>query len=344
AVEKHASLMRASIASPGNDLTLGASEAPPAIISVFLGSLLTKILDNIEKGVAAEGTQAQIIELNVGAIPTVSKDYTDRNRTSPFAFTGNKFEFRAVGSSANVSVPVAYLNTAVADLFEEATERLQKLISDKGGRDEAVMELVREFVSSSKAIRFEGNNYSDEWKQEAAKRGLPILSSTPEALEVLRDEKVTSALVRMGVLTSDEIKSRYNVAVERYVKTLLIEHETMLEMAQTLIVPSIETQVIKSQTALDEAVSDSFKRLQKDRVIRLESMFENVLEGVRDLEGVLEKCASIHDETEKMNFIKTTTIPVADTLRKAVDAVEGVIDDRAWPLPKYREMLFTNDL
>ena len=344
AVQDHAAIMRASIASPGNDHRLGANEAPPAIISVFLGSMLTDILDTIEKGNVAQATEAEIINLDVGAIPDVSKDYTDRNRTSPFAFTGNKFEFRAVGSSANVSVPTTVLNAAVADAFDQANEKLTKLISEKSSRDEAVMELVREFVTLSKNVRFEGNNYSDEWKQEAEARGLPMLESTVEALKVFQDKGATAFLVNHKVLTEDEIESRFNVATERYVKSLLIELEIMGELVATHIIPCVETQVIKSQKALDDAVSSSFKERQKDRVIYVEGLLESLLAGREDLIAVMSKLEKVEGEEEKMAMLKATAIPVANALRAASDKAEVFVEDGLWPLPKYREMLFTNSI
>jgi len=194
AVHDHSDMLRASIASPGNDHRLGGNEAPPAIISVFLGSLLNNIYETIENGKVNEATDAQIIDLGVGQIPKISKDYTDRNRTSPFAFTGNKFEFRAVGSSANPAVPMAILNAAVAEAFYLASGRLKELIVKKGGRDEAVMELVRQLATESKDIRFEGNNYSAEWREEAKRRKLPILDRTADALKVMADKKPLSFL------------------------------------------------------------------------------------------------------------------------------------------------------
>jgi glutamine synthetase len=243
-----------------------------------------------------------------------------------------------------VATPVSYLNAAIADVFEEATNRLQSLVASRGNRDEAIMELVKELVIETKAIRFEGNNYSAEWRAEAEKRGLPILPSSVDAIAVWKNKQATAHLVKLGVLSAPEIESRYNVAVERYVKTLLIELETMLEMTQTLIIPAIESQVLRSHQTLSHAEVDSFKKCQKERVVRLESVFENILEGAQDLEAVLEKASGIHDEAEKMSFIKNSAIPIGDSLRASVDIAERVVSDRSWPLPKYREMLFTNDL
>src|SRR5665213_2615363 len=205
AVHDHADLMRASIASAGNDHRLGANEAPPAIISIFIGKYLSDVLSQIETRVGEKFDEQDeaILKLDIHkSIPELMLDNTDRNRTSPFAFTGNKFEFRAVGSSANVAVPMSILNAAVAQTFKEATTRLKALLKTKSTRDEAVIEMIREFVKESKAIRFEGNGYSDEWKVEAGKRGLPILNSSAEALQVFKDSKATAFLVEQKVLSA----------------------------------------------------------------------------------------------------------------------------------------------
>ncbi|MFN9068828.1 MAG: glutamine synthetase type III, partial [Bdellovibrionales bacterium] len=245
AVYAHADVLRASIASPGNDHRLGANEAPPAIISVFLGELLENILSNIQEGKALKATDQQIIDLGLTQIPNISKDYTDRNRTSPFAFTGNKFEFRAVGSSANVAVPMSILNAAVASTFKNCTAQLKDLLKKKSTRDEAVMEMIRLISKETKAIRFEGNGYSQEWRNEAKKRGLPILNTSAEALSVLHDKKATQFLVDMHVLSGEEIQSRYHINVERYIKTLDIEFDTLTELTQTFVIPSLEKQLVQ---------------------------------------------------------------------------------------------------
>ncbi len=343
-VYNHAATLRASIASPGNDHRLGANEAPPAIISVFLGSLLSDILESIENGVAASATEAELIELNVGSIPNVSKDYTDRNRTSPFAFTGNKFEFRAVGSTTNISVPVAFLNAAVTDAFDEGIERLTVLLRDKSNRDEAIMEMVKEFVIESKAVRFEGDNYSDQWKQEAEARGLPILASTAEALKVYKDKDAMSHMTRLSILSPDEIESRYNVGVERYNKSILIEMQTLLEITNTHVMPAVEAQLALCQSTLDEALTDNYKSKQKERVSEMETVAVGIMDGLSDLTAALEKSYSLENEEEQMAFLKNTVLPVSDSLRSCVDRAEIIVDDSLWVLPKYREMLFTNDL
>jgi glutamine synthetase len=344
AVHSHADALRTSIASVGNDHRLGANEAPPAIISVFLGSLLSEILDSIEAGDAVQGTDKQIIDLGVTQIPDVSKDYTDRNRTSPFAFTGNKFEFRAVGSSQTVSVPMSFLNAAVANTFREATERLKTLLKSKGGRDEAVMALTREYVKESKAVRFEGNGYSDEWKKEAKKRGLPILSSSAEALEVLNDKKATAFLENTKVLSKEELHSRYHIAVERYVKTVEIEITTLLDLSMTYVVPAVEKQLGVLYSTHESAQSTALKTIYGKRIKALETELQTILKTVDEVGDLLLKVHSLGAESDKMNELATKVQPAAQSLRTAADSAETMVSDEFWPLPKYREMLFANSL
>lgn len=343
AVHKNAAAMRAAIASPGNDHRLGANEAPPAIISVFLGSLLENILNSIESGKALKATDEQIIDLGVSQIPNISKDYTDRNRTSPFAFTGNKFEFRAVGSSQNVAVPMSFLNAAVAAAFRESATELKDLLKKKK-RDEAVMELIRKIVKETKAIRFSGNGYSDEWKAEAKKRGLPILNTTPEALEVMKDKKLTQFLIDTKVLSREEIDSRYHIAVERYVKTLDIEHTAMLEMTSTYIIPTLEKQMRQLGEAQQSMTSPTLKKLHKARITEFEAVFSDVLTGFESFKNKVEKSRKSHDENKRMWEIMEDLQPASFKLRDAVDSSELLVSNELWPLPKYREMLLAHNL
>lgn len=343
AVYRHAAAMRAAIASPGNDHRLGANEAPPAIISVFLGSLLENILNSIESGKVLKGTEQQLIDLGVSQIPNISKDYTDRNRTSPFAFTGNKFEFRAVGSSQNVAVPMSFLNAAVAASFEECAAELKELLKKKK-RDEAVMELVRKVVKETKAIRFAGNGYSDEWKSEAKKRGLPILNTTPDALEVLKDKKLTQFLVDTKVLTQEEIDSRYHIAVERYVKTLDIEHTSLLEMTSTYVIPTLEKQLKILGDAHAQIGLGQLKKLHKARQSEFESVFADVLSHYESFKVAVEKSRKSHDEHKRMWTIVEDLQPLASKLRDSIDTAELLVADELWPFPKYREMLLAHNL
>ncbi len=342
AVHDHAAVLRAAIASPGNDHRLGANEAPPAIISVFLGSMLEQILNTIESGKALKATDQQIIDLGLSKIPNISKDYTDRNRTSPFAFTGNKFEFRAVGSSANVSVPMATLNAAVAYAFKQASARLKELLVKIPSRDEAVMELVRENVKATKTIRFEGNGYSQEWRDEAKKRGLPILNSTADALPVLNDKKSTRFLVETNVLTEEEIQSRYHINVERYVKTLQLEHLTMMEMVRTYVIPAVEKQMSLSHQSMSAVHSEKLKKLCTTRQSELETVFADILGNLTALEAQCEVVYNGHDEEKKMKDIVKLLQPLVVDLRQACDKAESLVSNELWPLPKYREMLLAH--
>lgn len=344
AVHDRAPILRAAIASPGNDHRLGANEAPPAIISVFLGSMLEKILNEIEEGKSAQATEAQIIDLGVGKIPNISKDYTDRNRTSPFAFTGNKFEFRAVGSSAIVSVPMTFLNAAVASSFAEASEKLKNLMKQKGSRDEAVMELIRQFVKESKKVRYEGNGYSDEWKKEASRRGLPILNTTAEALEVFKSEAATDFLTKQFVLSAEEIISRYHISVERYVKTIDIEIDTLTEMVQTYIIPTVEKQIVQLAQTQDAIKMPSLKKRHEERCTQLQKSFDQILENYDQLLKLVAEVRTGHDESLRMKRLAEEVQPLSFKLRDACDAAERLVADELWPLPKYREMLFTNSL
>ena len=343
AVSDNASAIRASIASPGNDHRLGANEAPPAIISVFLGSLLENILNTIEAGKVLKATDEQIIDLGISQIPNISKDYTDRNRTSPFAFTGNKFEFRAVGSSQNVAVPMSFLNAAVAMAFRDCSVKLKELLKKKK-RDEAVMELIRSLVKETKSIRFSGNGYSDDWKVEAKKRHLPILNTTPEALDVLKDKKITQFLVDAKVLSQEEIESRYHVAVERYVKTLEIEHATVLEMTSTYIIPALEKQLQQLNLTAEAITLPALKKLHKERSTEFETLFSSILKNYNSFKNGVEKSRKVSDEHKRMWLIVDDLQPAAFLLRDAIDSAELLVADEFWPLPKYREMLLTHSL
>ena len=343
AVNDNSAVLRASIASPGNDHRLGANEAPPAIISVFLGSLLENILNTIEAGKVHKATDEQIIDLGVSQIPNISKDYTDRNRTSPFAFTGNKFEFRAVGSSQNVAVPMSFLNAAVAMAFKECSLKLKELLKKKK-RDDAVLELIRGLVKETKAIRFSGNGYSDEWKAEAKKRGLPILNTTPEALDILKDKNKTQFLIDSKVLSREEIESRYHIAVERYVKTLDLEHSSLLEITSTYIIPALEKQMTLLGSAHQAMSSAPLKKLHKDRSTEFETIFAAVLKNFDSFKSAVEKSRKSHDEHKRMWNIMEDLQPAALKLRDAIDTSELLVADELWPLPKYREMLLAHTL
>ncbi len=340
-VHAHAGLLRAGIASAGNDHRLGANEAPPAIISVFLGNLLDRILNEIESGnFGGQGAEAAVIRLGVSKIPEVMKDNTDRNRTSPFAFTGNKFEFRAVGSSASVAFPVTLVNAAAADGFEQVTKLLQSKLDSGKRLDEACLETVREVVKATKAIRFEGNNYSEEWVVEAEKRGLLNLRKTPEALEQLVSKSATEMLPRMGIFTAEELQSRYHVRLERYIKNLLIEVDTLRSMVDTQIQPACFEYhgVLMTQVAQAKALDMWAPQLRLAE--RMGGLLEALQQRRDALEAAMKKFDETSNESEKAVLLAGPVSEAMLEVRGVCDELESIMDDSRWPLPKYREMLF----
>src|SRR5580765_6783183 len=238
AVHKHAGLLRAGIGTSGNEHRLGANEAPPAIISVFMGGMLTKVIDAIAAGKTSANAEQEMIKLAVARLPEIEKDNTDRNRTSPFAFTGNKFEFRAVGSSQSIAFPITLLNAAVAEVIGDITAELKAEIKKSKKVDDAVLKVVRPIFKETSPVRFEGNNYSDEWVKDAAKRGLPNLRRTPESLMQLVTKQSQKLLTSLGILSDEELHSRYHVRLERYIKDMLIELHTLREIVDTMVLPA----------------------------------------------------------------------------------------------------------
>ncbi|NDD93233.1 glutamine synthetase type III, partial [bacterium] len=340
-VHKHGGLLRASIASSGNDHRLGANEAPPAIISVFLGEQLTRILDSIERGEASgPNTEAAVLKLGVNKLPEVLKDNTDRNRTSPFAFTGNKFEFRAVGSSASPAFPVTVLNTVVAEAMSEVTDLLRKKTSSGKARDEAILEVVREVAIETKAIRFEGNGYSEEWVKEASKRGLPNLRKSPEALAQIASNSSKLLMKSMGVLTEAELVSRCHVRTERYVKNLLIEVDTIRQMVDTQVLPSGFAYHGRLAAEVASCKASGVEAPQLEPLQKLTGLLNSLKLKREELESAFHHAESLATEDEKAIALSQAVSIRMQELRKACDDLEAVIADDFWPLPKYREMLF----
>ncbi|MBI1762684.1 MAG: glutamine synthetase III [Acidobacteria bacterium] len=343
-VYKHQGALRAAIASSGNDHRLGANEAPPAIISVFLGDALTKILDAIEAGKLKGATsEKQVIALGISKLPEIAKDNTDRNRTSPFAFTGNKFEFRAVASSSSTATPMATLNSAVGEALAEMAARLEASLKKTKDFDKAVIDVIKEFVAETKAIRFEGNNYADEWRDEAAKRGLLNLAKTPEALLQLKTKEVKALFKNSGVYKPDELESRYHLEIERYIKDLEIEVAALRELALTAVLPAAYTyqaQVAGSVAALAAVgVAEAALASQKADVAALAQLIADLNGAVAALDHTVEKAE--HDNVEKKAVAFASAVSEAMlAVREVCDKLEGVVDDGLWPLPKYREMLF----
>ena len=342
-VHKHAGLLRAAIASSGNDHRLGANEAPPAIISVFLGDLLSRILNEIEKGALTDpNAEAAVLKLGISKLPEVMKDNTDRNRTSPFAFTGNKFEFRAVGSSASTAFPITLLNAAVADGFAELTETLRKKGTKGTGKgiDPSILEVIRDAVKETVAIRFEGNNYSEDWVKEAAKRGLLNLRKTPEALAQLIEPKSKEMLTQLGIFSEAELVSRFHVRTERYVKNLLIEVDTLRQMVDTQILPSTYAYhgILAQSVAAAKAAGVTAPQL--DALNKLSVLIGSLQQKRATLETGFNKVETLSSEEDKAKALSLEVSAAMLDVRKVCDDLEAVLADEYWPLPKYREMLF----
>jgi glutamine synthetase len=340
-VHKHGGLLRAAIASSGNDHRLGANEAPPAIISVFLGQQLTQILDSIERGEASgKNADAAVLKLGVNKLPEVMKDNTDRNRTSPFAFTGNKFEFRAVGASASPAFPVTVLNTVVAEAMAEVTDHLRKKMASGKPRDEAILEVVRDVAVETKAIRFEGNGYSDEWVKEAEKRGLPNLRKSPEALLQIVSEGSKKVMAGMGVLSEAELVSRCHVRTERYVKNLLIEVDTIRQMVDTQILPSGFAYHGRLAGEVASCKAIGIDAPQAEPLQKLTSLLNSLKLKREELESAFHRAELLATEEEKAAALAGPVSTRMAELRRSCDDLEAVMADEYWPLPKYREMLF----
>ena len=342
AVHKHAGLLRAGIATTGNEHRLGANEAPPAIISVFMGDMLTRMIEEIADGKASGNAEQQMIKLGVSKLPEIQRDNTDRNRTSPFAFTGQKFEYRAVGSSQSIAFPITLLNTAVADAIGEITHALRETLKKTKSVDDAVLKVVREAFKESAPVRFEGNNYAEEWIKEAKKRGLPNIRSTPDALKELISKQSRTLLTKLGVLTTEELDSRYQVRVERYVKDMLIELHTMREMVDTMIMPAAYAYLGELSHAASQSKSAGIAVIpQITTANQVGELVQELQEHREDLSDVIARAEAMHDDPAKQADLLTSE--GADTMaevRKACDALELLVGDSYWPLPKYREMLF----
>ena len=342
AVHKHSGLLRAGIASSGNEHRLGANEAPPAIISVFMGDMLTRVIEEIAAGKTSGSPEQQMIKLGVARLPEVQRDNTDRNRTSPFAFTGQKFEFRAVGSSASIAFPIALLNSAVADGIGEITDALRETMKKTKSVDEAVLKVVRESFKESAAVRFEGNNYSEEWVVEAKKRGLPNLRRTPEALKQMVSKQSRALLTKLGVLTKEELESRYHVRVERYVKDMLIELHTLREIVDTIVVPAAYGYLGQlSESASQSKTAGVAVIPQIATANKVGELVQELQEFREDLSDVIARVEAMHEDPPGQAELLTSE--GADTMgevRKMCDELELIVGDDFWPLPKYREMLF----
>ena len=342
AVDLHADLLRASIAAAGNDHRLGANEAPPAIISVFLGGMLSDILAQVEEGLPKRTIKGGTLDLGARTLPQLPRHSGDRNRTSPFAFTGNKFEFRAVGSSASIAWPNTVLNTIVAESLDYIASELEKAAGAKPTAEkvnQAALGLVRKLIKEHKRVIFDGDNYSEEWHEEAARRGLPIMADSVESFPVLNARKVADLFKKYGVLNKAEVDSRFHVTVEKYVKQLTIEAEMMTFIARTMLLPaSLEHQrrTAAAVAATAEAgVEDQGGRAELRELVTLVGEFRTAIDA-------LEQVAAVHheDPTAHARHIKAKVKPAMAELRRLGDALQLEVASDLWPLPTYRELLF----
>lgn len=344
AVHEYADLLRSSIASAGNDYRLGANEAPPAIISVFIGSTLTKVLDKLEKSgdIMVEKGENLYMKLGIDQIPSIILDNTDRNRTSPFAFTGNKFEFRAVGSDANVSDPMMVLNTIMAEQLSDFYKKVNKLID--GGREKrlAIIDVLRDYIKESKPIRFEGDGYSDDWVKEAGKRKLSNEKETPRALDFSVTDKAIKLYEKHKVMNKVEIEARHEIRLENYIMKVQIESRMMADIASNMIIPT----ATKYQTKLIENAK-GLKDLGLDAT-EIKKTIEQVSTHINNVKRLSHEMTEERKRVNKIEDIREMAIEYCDSvkgkyfepLRYAVDKLELLVDDEDWPLPKYRELLF----
>ncbi|MEQ8181992.1 MAG: glutamine synthetase III, partial [Smithellaceae bacterium] len=341
AVYNNADILRAAVASYANDHRLGANEAPPAIISIFLGDQLSDILANIENGIVTKATNTEIIDLGLSSLPILSKDNSDRNRTSPFAFTGNKFEFRAVGSSQSISFPATVLNTIVADSLDYLAEKIQ---AKSGNINQIVLEVLQEELKEIKPILFNGDNYTAEWELEAEKRGLPNFKTTPTALQALTTEKALKLFEKHCVFSRVELKSRYLIRLERYIKDLEIEVKCLNNICMSYVIPA----AVVYQKMLAGAINETKAVLEGSAACSAEveilkkviDLIDKIYAANKEIRAQVETAENIHDEQEKADMLCNKVKTAMNSLRDYVDELEVLVDDDIWPMPKFWEMLF----
>ena len=342
AVDDYADLLRISVASAGNDHRLGANEAPPAIISIFLGDELTDILKSIENDTFFNNKHAVQMDIGAKVLPHFVKDNTDRNRTSPFAFTGNKFEFRMLGSEASVANPNIILNTAVAECVHQFAEQLKDVPEDK--MEDAIHELIKKTIIDHKRVIFNGNGYTDEWIEEAEKRGLFNLKSTPDALPQWIAEKNIELFTKYHIFTKEEIESRYEIWLESYSKILNIESNTMVEMVQKDFLPSVFAYIDKvaaTAVAKKSVVSDVSTASEGKLIKELSQLADEISTGLETLKADTAKALATEDPLANAKAYQTVVLSDMDELRKSVDAAETLIPDALLPYPTYDKLLFS---
>ena len=348
AVHDYADIIRASIASASNDFRLGANEAPPAIISVFIGDYLTKVLNDVESRVGTKFDEQDEAILKIDlhrSIPELLIDNTDRNRTSPFAFTGNKFEFRAVGSTANCALPMTVLNTIMADTLNKFSAEVDALVEKGDKKEIAIMQVIQKYIVSSKKILFEGDGYSEAWHKEAEKRGLPNLKTTPVALDAMVTEKAKKVFLENGIYTHAELEARHEIELEKYIKKVQIEARLMGDLATNHIIPAaikyqnvlLQNVSLLREAALPEKLYKGQLTLLKEVSTHIQEVYDNVHEMVE-----ARKVANNIEDTraKAINYEAKVKAQYFDKIRYHVDKLEELVDDELWTLPKYRELLF----
>jgi len=345
AVAEHADLLRASIASVNNDHRLGANEAPPAIISIFLGSQLSDLLDEIETSrISRIIKDDAMLWQGIPKIPQILRDNTDRNRTSPFAFTGNKFELRAVGSSANSSNAMTILNLIVADQLKKFKVDVDKLLKKGEKKDAAILTIIKRYIKDSKKIRFEGNGYSEEWEKEAAARGLSNIRTTPKALDVLLTEKTQTLFNDSGVFTPRESHARHEILLESFYKKLQIEARVMGELAYNIILPAAityQTKLIENIRGLKElGLEESAYKAQLDIITQISVHINAIRVDIENMVQERKKANNIENLRDKAIAYDEKVKAYFQPIRYHVDKLEQLVDDSLWPLPKFRELLF----
>ena len=338
AVDTHADLLRESAADPGNDHRLGANEAPPAIISVFLGEQLGDVLEQlISTGEATHSLKGGKLQTGVDTLPDLAKDATDRNRTSPFAFTGNKFEFRMVGSRDSIAGPNVVLNTIVAEAFSEACDVLEKA----DNFDEAVHDLIKKYATEHQRVVFDGNGYSDAWVEEAERRGLPNIKSMVEAIPALTTDKAINMFEKFKVFTKAELESRAEIKFESYAKAINIEARTMIDMASKQIIPAIikyTKELADTVVAVKEAGADA--SVQAELLTEVSGLLAESKKALEALKVVTDQAAAMEEGEDQARFYHFDVVPAMEALRAPVDKLEMIVDKEAWPMPSYGDLIF----
>ena len=338
AVDTHADLLRESAADPGNDHRLGANEAPPAIISVFLGEQLEDVLEQlISTGEATHSLKGGKLQTGVDTLPDLAKDATDRNRTSPFAFTGNKFEFRMVGSRDSIAGPNVVLNTIVAEAFSEACDVLEKA----DNFDEAVHDLIKKYATEHQRVVFDGNGYSDAWVEEAERRGLPNIRSMVEAIPALTTDKAINMFEKFKVFTKAELESRAEIKFESYAKAINIEARTMIDMASKQIIPAIikyTKELADTVVAVKEAGADA--SVQAELLTEVSGLLAESKKALEALKVVTDQAAAMEEGEDQARFYHFDVVPAMEALRAPVDELEMIVDKEAWPMPSYGDLIF----